>query len=375
MSVDEQVLGIIESLYDAAADETLWPTVLKRLSDFTGSEAATFWVMDGSEQPGLPTFTFVDLDPAFIQAYLETAAPLDPTNNYLLGHPDQAIVHDGLVITERQKDRDPYYDWQRPYCDLRFRLVGQVCPAPAVHAGVALHRTVNGGRYGPQDIEAFTVVYHHLSRALRMAFRLGCLSTLQKCTEELLNRNSAGVILLDDRKRVVYTNGRADALISKADGIRVSADGISLMNSHDNEGLQRLIAEAISVTVTHTPCRDVLRATRPSGKRPYVLLVSPVTRKYSALSVFLPAVSVVITDPDVGEQLPVERLQMAFGLTRAEARLAALLAAGEDLRFAATKLSITYGTARVRLAQIFQKTDTRRQGELIKILLSTLPSL
>jgi DNA-binding CsgD family transcriptional regulator len=65
-------------------------------------------------------------------------------------------------------------------------------------------------------------------------------------------------------------------------------------------------------------------------------------------------------------------LQAAFGLTEAEARLAALLASGEELRFAAEKLGITYGTARTRLAEIFQKTETRRQAELMKILLTTL---
>jgi DNA-binding CsgD family transcriptional regulator len=376
MPADEDIHGIIESLYDAVADERLWPAALKSLSEFTGSQAATFWVLDGSDKPRLPTFSFVDIDPAFVQAYLETAAPIDPTINYLVAHPDQPIVHDGLVISESQKDRNPYYDWQKRYSDLHFRLVGQVCPAPAVHAGVALHRTRNVGRYEPQDVEIFRALYRHLARALKIGFRLGSLSTMQQCTEELLNRNSAAIILLDDRKRVVYTNGRADALISKGDGIRVSAGGLTLTNKRDNQELQALIAEAISLTVIDgTSHRDTVRALRPSGRPPYVLLVSRVTRKYSALSMFRPAVCVLITDPDTRVLIPAERLQAAFGLTEAEARMAALLGAGEDLRSAAAKLRITYGTARVRLAEIFRKTDTRRQGELIKLLLSTLPSL
>ena len=51
--------------------------------------------------------------------------------------------------------------------------------------------------------------------------------------------------------------------------------------------------------------------------------------------------------------------------------MAALLASGEDLKSAATTLGITYGTARARLAEIFQKTETCRQGELINLLLTT----
>jgi DNA-binding CsgD family transcriptional regulator len=94
--------------------------------------------------------------------------------------------------------------------------------------------------------------------------------------------------------------------------------------------------------------------------------------KYPALTTLRPAVCVVITDPDAQIVLSAGRIQAAFAMTEAEARLAALLAAGEDLRGAATRLGITYGTARVRLAEIFQKTETRRQSELMKVLLTTL---
>jgi DNA-binding CsgD family transcriptional regulator len=51
------------------------------------------------------------------------------------------------------------------------------------------------------------------------------------------------------------------------------------------------------------------------------------------------------------------------------------LAAGDDLRTAAANLGITYGTARVRLANVFNKTDTRRQGELIGLLLTAVGSV
>ena len=115
-----------------------------------------------------------------------------------------------------------------------------------------------------------------------------------------------------------------------------------------------------------------MRANRPSGKRPYGIIVGPVSTHAPLLSVPRPVVCVVITDPDRQTPLPNERLQAAFGFTEAEARLAALLANGEELKSAAEKLRITYGTARTRLAEIFQKTETRRQGELIRLLLMTL---
>ena len=373
MSSEQHVLDVIEAIYDAAVDESRWPQALKELSDLTGSQAATFWVLDGSEKPRLPTFAYINFDHAFIQEYLDRVTPLDPWNQYLVGHPNQPIVHDGLVITEREKDHHPYFDWHARSSDTRFRLIGQVCPAPAVHAGVALHRTRKAGRYESKDIERFAGLYHHLERALSIGFRLGSLSVMQQCTTELLDRNPAAILLLDDHKRIVYANRNADALRSNGDGIRLCVNSINLLRRQENERLQSLIARALSpIALPGDSPGGVMRALRPSGKRPYTIVIASVSRRYPTLSTLRPAVCIMISDPDSQRPLPSYRLQAAFGLTEAEARLAALLAAGEDLRSAAAKLCITYGTARTRLAEIFQKTETRRQGELIKLVLTSL---
>jgi DNA-binding CsgD family transcriptional regulator len=69
----------------------------------------------------------------------------------------------------------------------------------------------------------------------------------------------------------------------------------------------------------------------------------------------------------------IDLLQCHFGLAPAEARLALHLVAGETLRSAAVKLSITYETARSQLKSIFQKTGTCRQAELVIVILTALP--
>ena len=70
---------------------------------------------------------------------------------------------------------------------------------------------------------------------------------------------------------------------------------------------------------------------------------------------------------------PIDLLQSHFSLARAEATLAFHLVAGETLRSAAAKLSITYETARTHLKNIFGKTGTCRQAELVIAIVTTLP--
>jgi DNA-binding CsgD family transcriptional regulator len=65
-------------------------------------------------------------------------------------------------------------------------------------------------------------------------------------------------------------------------------------------------------------------------------------------------------------------LRCHFGLTQAEARLALHLVAGGTLRSAAVKLNITYETARTCLKKIFRKTETRRQAQLVIVILTAL---
>jgi len=371
MALDERVLAVINAMYDAAVDDTRWTQALDRLTEVTGSQGASFWVLDTSSQPRLPTFITINFDPTFIGEYLDEMVPFDPTVRYLVAHPTAPIVHDGLVITERDKDHDPYYDWQRRHSNIWFRLVGQACPAHPVQAGVALHRTRKAGPYECSDLDQFMVLQGHLQRALSIGFRLGSLGTMQECTTELLDHNPAAVLLLDAQKRVVYSNRRAASLHADNDGIRLGANGITLRSRADNERLQRLVAQALSPISGAAP-GGTMRAARPSGKRPYVVFVSPMPTRSPALSALRPAVCLVITDPDLRRPLAAHRLQAAFQLTEAEAKLAALLVTGQSLRSAALTLGITYGTARVRLAELFAKTETRRQGELISLLLTTV---
>ena len=69
----------------------------------------------------------------------------------------------------------------------------------------------------------------------------------------------------------------------------------------------------------------------------------------------------------------IDRLRCDFGLTLAEAKLALHLVAGETLRSAAVKLGISYETTRSSLKNIFRKTETCRQAELVIVILTALP--
>ena len=68
--------------------------------------------------------------------------------------------------------------------------------------------------------------------------------------------------------------------------------------------------------------------------------------------------------------LPTEsQVKSAFGLSSGESRLVICLAGGQTLQDAAHACGISYETARKRIKVVFEKTDTRRQSELIALVL------
>jgi DNA-binding CsgD family transcriptional regulator len=183
------------------------------------------------------------------------------------------------------------------------------------------------------------------------------------------------IVLLDKRYRLIHANRRARELDEAGDGVSLSSAGITLKHHEDRKRLEKLIAQAVSQADVVGGWGGAMTVRRCFGKRDYQLQVIPLVGEPQVLSSSRPAVCITIRDPHEQSKLSEQQLQEVFGMTRAEALLAVSLAQGNRLKVTAEQLGITYGTARTRLSDIFQKTQTSRQGELIALILTTLLNL
>jgi DNA-binding CsgD family transcriptional regulator len=76
----------------------------------------------------------------------------------------------------------------------------------------------------------------------------------------------------------------------------------------------------------------------------------------------------MIVDPGQHPQPSIAVLRQAYGLSPAEARLAAEIGKGRDLKEIAAGHGVSEGTVRAQLKAIFAKTDTHRQAELVALI-------
>ena len=113
---------------------------------------------------------------------------------------------------------------------------------------------------------------------------------------------------------------------------------------------------------------------RTSDALPLQLLVAPLGEQMTWPWGEQHSAVIFAVDPERPAGLRGPTLELLYGLTPAEARMAAAFCnVHGDLARAAEEVGTTQGSARQYLKQVFAKTNTHRQPELIE-LLSGLPS-
>jgi DNA-binding CsgD family transcriptional regulator len=181
----------------------------------------------------------------------------------------------------------------------------------------------------------------------------------------LLELLPVGVILLNPASRVIAANRIGERILAQADGLAVHGRRLCAADPRENEVLQALVRAAAGDAPSHGQAAPV---SRPSGRRPLQLLISPLGTNGDA-GRRPPPVALLVSDPDEPVEIPVERLRRLYGLTLAEARIASRLAAGLRPEALGRELGVQTNTVRMHLKRIFAKTRTGRQSELVALLL------
>lgn len=180
-----------------------------------------------------------------------------------------------------------------------------------------------------------------------------------------IDRCDFGLVLLDSDSVPWFANARAQRLLDAGDGIRRAGHAISASDFDDAVRLQTAIrhdngsGDRFRVLLLHR-----------ARARPLIAVVTSLGSPPDPLGD--PALALYMIDPDRDSRAMVDALCRAHGLTATEAALAAHLAEGATVEDAASRMHIQTQTARAYLKQVFAKTGTHRQAELVRSILSGL---
>ena len=323
-----------------------------------------------------PTHVLFDQWPGYDQ-YVAHYAELDSRNAYALGQPAGSKITDYDFTTEADMARSEFYqDYLAPH-DLGYVGAAILQNDRQGLAGIATQRARSRGPFEIRDFEILDRLAPHLLRALRLQTRFAALEAQRWADQTLRDRLPFAVVLVDERSRIVSQNQAATDLLAAGDGLTARQGCLRTMHPADQAALDQLIRTAVPPTNgAGASIGGAVPLRRPSLRRPLNAFVTPIPRRAAALSLEVgapsPAALVIVTDPETLPRAPAAVLQRLYGLTPAEAALAQALAAGKTLQEHAQEARLTCETARWRLKQVLAKTDTHRQAELVRLLLTSV---
>lgn len=367
MSGDEEILDLI---YGAALDPSLWTRVMERVADQVGGGGATLArlsVVDGSGEALLARS-----DPETLRTYAEhferrnvLTVVEDPTA-YRQGRTAGVATEEAALPRAAFERSEFYNDFLKPQ-DIDSALWIRLELAEREVCTITVGRPERRGRFETSDMEAAVRLRPHLVRAYKMgrnlAGRLGLAHDLTQAVEGSLH----AILILDASGRVVHANRRAASLLGEDRGLGLAAGRLFASNPQANATLQKLIASGLAAGGDRAG--GAMGIPSPTRRLPLALRTSPIPGR--DMPIFGAPGGLLVSVADLDRQLrsPADELRLLFGLTAAEARLADAVFEGLSLPEAADRFGLSLHTVRFQIARVFEKSGVARQTDLVKLMM------
>jgi DNA-binding CsgD family transcriptional regulator len=375
MYSERAIHGLIPLIYDAAVDRRLWPDFLNKFADLLHSEIATLYAQDLNDPRGRVAAA-VGIDPAHQRAYEERYAKKNiffVCGKHLLI--SGAVCTSDMMCPDRGelKRSEFYNDFMVPL-GMDDGLNGVIFKERDWTGMIGVIRGKRRHRFHEKDLEPVRLLMPHLQRGFQLQGRLARIESEHTAAIEALNCWPIGVVLLDQNGKVLLMNRTAETIANQRDGLEFVRGELCGVSANETLALHKLIMGAVQPGLLLLP-GGATTLNRPSLKRPLQLLVAPASRNASIFSACNTAAVVFVHDPEAVQPVAEDVLHQVYGLTAAETETAVLLVQGKDVHEISDELHVTRETPRMHLKHIFDKTGTRRQSELVNLVLRGPASL
>jgi DNA-binding CsgD family transcriptional regulator len=374
MSQTEPSPALIDEIYDAALDPALWPATLSRLAGFVGGCAASLYAKDVAGSTCQIYFDDGALDRGWIDRYTDRFVKMDPsTVRQYFGQIGQGMSTADLMPYREFLDTRFAAEWARPQ-HLVDALSAVLEKSGAQVMLVTVFRDTEDGLVDLAARRRMTLIAPHIRRAAHVAAAMSEAGAKAAALTDMFDAVAVGVLLLDRSRAVVEANAAARRLL---DGGRLFQPGAIRLTPLD-AAADRQLAAALAAPIGAAPARTApltLVIADSAGER-YVAQLLPLGARGFAAGLPRRAVAALFIRPASfpGAAAP-EVLARAYHLTPTELRILLALAEIGGVPEVAEALGVAGSTVKSHLRQLFDKTGTRRQAELVRLLAAFSPPL
>ncbi len=366
-----RLLGLIETIYAAVQQPELWHLVMDGIAEAVHGESTTMFAMLPREQ----LFSMARTDPAAMQQYVSHYASVNVISHHCdATFPDGTVRYGHLAMPSREFERTEFYnDFFRPN-NMHHTFGIKVPLGDLPPAYMSCQRPKTAEAFAEREGLVYEMLMPHLQRALMLYVQFTQTQSKVLGLESALDSLGHAVFGLDRAGRVILSNRRAEAIVQSAAAIRLDRGRLVSVFPEQNRRLQKCLSDAVAVGAGMglSPGSSLLLNSK-SHNSPLRIAATPFISALPGNSAQLAAL-VFVSDPASSPQSRGAILTALYALTPMETRVADLLLTGMEVREVANSLSISVETARFHTKRVLTKTGTRRQAELMRLMLS-LPTI
>jgi DNA-binding CsgD family transcriptional regulator/PAS domain-containing protein len=373
--VDGSFDDLVGDIYGIGTDAGRWGPLLQRLCQELRAElalVATYMLAAGRGRLLHSANVGPDQARSFSDLY---ALPAQWVRS---SHADPLLV-EAVAARAEAPDGDFYARWLDPSRTVSF-LQALITHEPVRSSTgpevtfIALARSRAAGEFTAAEIARVNALVSHIRRALDIHATVAALKAQWQAAMDSFDKLGVGVVILDGDQRPLGMNQYARELVASRGSKPLETLAPIMFNGEQGAVAMRacgLLGAADDALNDNGFERGAVVETRESNiVRPIIATSRRLDNTPRAGGRSAPASVIFLSDPERKGTFDAETMRRLYGLTRAEANIAVLLAEGRHLDQAADELDISINTARTHLKRVLEKTSTTRQADLVRLLLN-----
>lgn len=319
------------------------------------------------------TFFFDDgnIEAKYRESYFSTYIKIDPfaVAQYFaeLGKP---LAASECLPYAELADTRLYKEWSQPQGLVDFVSVKlESSPEKATSFGIFRHE-----RHGLFDEEArwrINLLAPHIQRAVSIS-RLAEFRALEGAAlADTLDVSSSAMILVEACGKVAHVNAAAQAMLSERDMMEVISGKLLATNKSVNQALYEMF-EATGGGDAAVGTRGVAVSMVSRAGDRHVAHILPLTsgaRKKAGIE-YSACAAIFVRRADLEPPSAPKVIAELYGLTPSELRVLLAVFETGSIDDIATALGVSVPTVKTHLRRLFDKTGTRRQTDLVKLVAS-----
>jgi DNA-binding CsgD family transcriptional regulator len=368
----EELSRVIGQVYDASLDPALWSHAIESICGYVGAASASLHSQDSVTRATDALFWWgrAATAPHYFKIYLEKYGKINPIFPGVVFFDLELPVAVPDVISCEEFVRTRFFqEWLAP----QSLMDGLFSNLEKGATSCALFTAMRHAAQGPVDDRMrrrFELITPHVRRAMLIGQVIDLHRVEAAALADSLDELASGLFIVDSNGRIIHANLSAHRLIAEANLLRAPNGRIAALDLQ-SRNLLDVFSAAKAGDAAVGKKGIAMPLTARTGER-YIAHVLPLTsgaRRKAGVS-YAATAAMFIRKAALDLPSPPEALASQFKLTPAEVRVLFAIVEIGGVPEVAPVLGIADQTVKSHLHHIYEKTETKRQADLVKLVAS-----